>query len=198
MSSNNGSPTSLAGPLVPQSKPQRSSRIRSHVESGPQVVLDVLHRRWRVIMLGTLSVLLAVLALTLIWPKRYDSSALILVEQRVAGNDSSALAVLERLGQASRLETELEILKSRPVIEEVVDELDLHVLVETPEKQGRAGDMPDLFSSFEADRLAAPGSYEIEIDDYGTYRILSASSKNDFGCCCQTFRRVSLNTSINR
>ena len=61
-------------------------------------------RRWT-ILVGFVSVMTAVTALTLLLPKTYESTASFLVEQRrAAPSNAPALAVLERLGDEGRLE----------------------------------------------------------------------------------------------
>jgi capsular exopolysaccharide synthesis family protein len=106
-----------------------------------------------------LAVLAAVAVLTYFWPPSYESTALILVEPRGEDGGSSSLEILERLGQVSRVETEIELIKSRPVIEQAVDELDLHVVVEASAGSAeRAGE----FESLTAGPDAVPGTYDLE------------------------------------
>jgi len=89
----------------------------------------VLRRRGRLIILGLVLVLSAAACFSLVWPRTYQSSALIIIDRRT-GNADNSLALLSQLGQASQVETEIELLQSRHVIERVVDQLDLHVSVE--------------------------------------------------------------------
>ena len=119
-------PNSVEGrPLLPV--PARTPRPDSgssypFSESGVDVrsVLSFLRRRRGAIALGFVCKLWAVAALTFLLPKTYESSALILVERRGPSVDSPALAVLERLGRGSQIETEIQLVESRRVLERVV------------------------------------------------------------------------------
>ncbi len=119
-------PNSVEGrPLLPV--PARTPRLDSgssypFSESGVDVrsVLSFLRRRRGAIALGFVSKFWAVAALTFLLPKTYESSALILVERRGPSVDSPALAVLERLGRGSQIETEIQLVESRRVLERVV------------------------------------------------------------------------------
>lgn len=127
-------------------------------------------RRWSVLVVTAL-VVSTVAALTLTHPKTYESTTTILVEERNRSGDSPALEVLERLGQGSQAETEIELLGSRRVIEPVVDELDLHVGVETAR-----GSVPAklAFPDFVAGRDAIPGVYRISQSANGGFVVWSA------------------------
>ncbi|MGD8396600.1 MAG: exopolysaccharide transport family protein, partial [Candidatus Eiseniibacteriota bacterium] len=164
--------------------------------SSPHRVLEALRRRWRVILLGILSVVAAVAGLTFIWPESYESSALLLVEQRLTGNDGTALAVLERFGQASRLETEIEILKSRPVVEQVVDELDLHVTATMGERTVRPFAVFDLF---DAGPAAAAGRYQVKTDGDGSGLAWSTASGNTLarGAASDELRFAGIRASLD-
>jgi capsular exopolysaccharide synthesis family protein len=118
-------------------------------------------------------VFLIVGALTLLWPKTYESSATILVEKRTPTLDSQALAVLERLGRANETETEIELVRSRTVLEFAVDQLDQHVVVETGEGNKRPG---ELFQSFSAGRNARPGSYRLSVGEDRGYSVTDVES----------------------
>jgi len=119
--------------------------------------------RWTVIGVAT-SVFVIVAALTLVWPKSYESSATILIEKRTPNLDSQALAVLERLGRSNETETEIELVQSRAVVQFAVDELDLHVVAKTEEGDRRPS---EVFPAFDAGRDAQPGSYRITGTEHG-------------------------------
>ena len=129
-------------------------------------VSRVLHRRWRSILLGLVSVLAAVAVLTRYWPRSYQAEATFLVEQRSRGGDAPALEVLKRLGRGNSIETEIELLQSRRILEPVVDSLDLHVMV-----GGKSGARParEVFTDFTAESGVAPGTYRFTRDGTGLW-----------------------------
>ncbi len=88
-------------------------------------IAAILRRRLGTILLVFLPVFPPVTAYSLLSPKTYESSALILVEERSPRLESSALAALDRLGRGSQVDTEMELIKSRRVVERVVDQHDL-------------------------------------------------------------------------
>ena len=113
-------------------------------------------RRWT-ILIGFVSVMAAVTALTFLLPKKYQSTASFLVEQRRAAPSSApALAVLERLGDVASRQTEVELIRSRRVIEPVVESGNLHVTLEGPDGEVR---LEAVFGWFHAGVEAQPGVY---------------------------------------
>jgi tyrosine-protein kinase Etk/Wzc len=121
-------------------------------------------RKWTI--LGCLAaVVLAAAILTLVWPESYRSTTTVLIErQRGERPDTPALAALERVGRASVIETETELIQSRRVLEPVVDSLDIHVRVRVADREAR----PDeVFPVFVADRSARPGEYRVERRETG-------------------------------
>lgn len=143
----------------------------------------MLRRRAPIIVFGLVLVLGAVAGFTVVWPRTYRSSALIVIEQRTGTGDAT-LALLGQLGRASQIETEIELLQSRHVVERVVDQLDLHATVEPPapepgdsvsfierlaEHARRVLPAPPplrahaVFPNFDAARTAAPGRYRVAL-----------------------------------
>lgn len=111
-------------------------------------------RRTIVAVLGT--TLVAVAVATAALPRTWESTTTILVEERARGDESSALEVLDRLGLGNQAETEIELIRSRRVVEPVVDELDLHARLETD----LGSSHPDLLlREFAAGRSAEPETY---------------------------------------
>ncbi len=124
-----GSRPNLSVRVEPPRSLQRNRRYTDRVpDADLSGIAAMLRRRRGTILLMFLVVFGSVVAFTLLMPKTYESSALILVEQQ-SRMDSPALATLERLGRGSQIETEIELVTSRRVIERVVDQLDLHVSV---------------------------------------------------------------------
>ena len=116
----------------------------------------VLKRRRGTILAVLFVTLVAVAGGTALLPRIWESSTTILVEERTRGAETSALEVLERLGLGNQAETEIELIKSRRVVEPVVDELDLHVRLETANGTSSPG---VLLPEFTAAPSAEPGAY---------------------------------------
>lgn len=119
--------------------------------------LTVIWRRRWIILGGALPVFLLVAFQTYRTPKVYESTTSILVEptRDVRGGP---LDVLERMGQVGQLGTEMQLLTSRRVVQPVVDDLDLHVYVETEEGPARPR---DVFPLFEAGPYTVPGEWRL-------------------------------------
>jgi capsular exopolysaccharide synthesis family protein len=123
------------------------------------LVWGVIRRRRWVILAGFLPVTAVIAAYTFMVPKTYTSWATVLVESRGQQQENSALEVLQRLGRTNTLETEIELITSRRVIEPIVEEQAMHVSVVLDGAGVSAG---DVFSSVSAPREVEPGQYIIE------------------------------------
>ncbi len=122
---------------------------------------------------GFTAVMVAVLAFVLFMPKTYESSASFLVEhQQTSRSEVSALAVLDRLGRLATRETEVALVRSRRVVEPVVDRGDLHVTVRTPNGDQRPS---EVFTSFVAGSDARAGTYELSRDAGGRTTVVGRS-----------------------
>jgi capsular exopolysaccharide synthesis family protein len=116
-------------------------------------------RRWRWTILGSFAAVVVVVDLaTLAIPTTFHSEVSFLVEPRTPQALSPALSVLERLGSAKSTETEIELLRSRRVVEPVVEELALHVEARV---DGKAVPATELFPAFAAPASARPGVYRL-------------------------------------
>jgi capsular exopolysaccharide synthesis family protein len=127
---------------------------------------SILARQKWIILTGVLSVLLAVATLTWFWPRTYESSVTFIVDKAGRGPDVPALASLDRLGRGSDLETEIELIQSRRVVDTVVDRLNLHVTAETGSRAMRPA---AAFTRFDAGTDASPGIYRIAGDSAEGY-----------------------------
>ena len=189
--------------------PIRPTRFAAERAAGPPLrhspqpdddfgrLAGVLRRRARLIILGLVLVLSAAAGFSLIWPRTYQSSALIIIERRTGAGDD-ALALLSQLGQASQVETEIELLQSRHVIERVVDQLDLHVSVEShrptagrstsflgrliARARGVVRSPPTLrpravFPTFDATAEAAPAVYRAAVSPQGALELRDAEGR---------------------
>lgn len=149
-------PTSLSGGRTYYQPPSRESGEGPGHEAG--AIKDFLVRRRWTIVVGVVSVLAVVAGVTYLLPARYESTASFLIDRQQSSSPSAALAVLERLGEARSIETEVALIQGRRVVEPVVDRLDLHVELTGFDEYRRP---PDIFSEFTAGRDAVPGSYAI-------------------------------------
>lgn len=150
--------------------PQRSEHVTYLVPAPPigddeelpaiGRILVILRRRRAAFLVSALGVLALVVVMTLFIPRRYESSAAFLIETRSSGPSSTpALAVLERLGQANNVETELQLLTSRRVVADAVRDLGLNVKIEkVADRDNKNWD--DL--EVEATSAAEPGAYVVE------------------------------------
>ncbi len=123
-------------------------------------------RRWSIVW-STVLVLLMTAVLTWLWPQTYKSSTTFLVEKQ-GGQDSPALDVLERLGAVGQIETEINLLNSRSVVEPVVDDLALQVTVEADGVERRPS---EVFPFFTAGRDARAGEYRFVATGPGAWQV---------------------------
>ncbi len=132
----------------------------------------VRRRRW-IILAGFLPVTAAVAAYTQMTPRTYTSWATVLVEARQQQEGNSALEVLQRLGQTNTLETEIELITSRRVIEPIVEKQAMHVSATV---DGESVQPSDVFSRVVASREIEPGQYTIEPDSDGGMVVIDDQS----------------------
>lgn len=134
-----------------------------------------LKRRKRTILVTLALVVAAVAAYTVLATPVWYASALIRVDDpQQATLISPELSALVGLpGGGSQIETELRILRTRPIAEVVVDRHDLQVVVTRPR------DLPRelLLGSLEFGRETAEGEYEIRLAGEGRYRIRSKGDR---------------------
>ncbi|MDP2471472.1 MAG: polysaccharide biosynthesis tyrosine autokinase [Candidatus Palauibacterales bacterium] len=152
-----------------EGKPPAPSGARTYLEprtaGGPGYdmpldagkALGFLRRRKWIILAGFVPVMIFAIAVTLLLPKTYEASASFLVEQRNPVN-SDALALLDRLGDVASRRTEIELIRSRRVVEPAVESGSLHVTVEGPHGRVPPG---ELFQWFQSGPSAVPGEYEL-------------------------------------
>jgi capsular exopolysaccharide synthesis family protein len=130
---------------------------------GPTYLRDLWHfvQRNRYLVLGVPALtVLATLAFVQLATPVYEAEAQIRVdEERPSMPMGEALRSLAVLGGAgSRLHTEMAVLRTRVVAEDVVDSLNLHVTVRSPREVPRT----ELFDRLSADRTAPEARYRLE------------------------------------
>ncbi|MFN2382974.1 MAG: GumC family protein, partial [Gemmatimonadota bacterium] len=125
-------------------------------------------RRWTIVSALAIVVVGAAI-LTHFWNKTYTSTATVLVQAQAAeGGDIPGVAVLERVGQGNALETEIELLKSRRVVEPVVEAGTRHLTVRVGGTERPAA---ELFSRLDSLRAATPGIYQVTAAPGATVRV---------------------------
>ncbi|MEN8144189.1 MAG: polysaccharide biosynthesis tyrosine autokinase [Gemmatimonadota bacterium] len=124
-------------------------------------------RRW--VIFGSLAVVLVAVGLyTWLATPVWQASTLIRVDEGDRSN-VAVLDVLSSLQRGSELETEMRILRTRPIAEEVVDELDLNLVVSRP------ADVPRslVFAELSLDRSTPEIEYALQRLGEGRYRVQS-------------------------
>jgi len=115
-------------------------------------------RRWWI--LGSAAAVLATAAtITFLMPEKYQSESTILVKEARETQTDSALELLERVGENATIETEIQLLTSRRVVEPVVESLGLNVSIETADDERL--DVDEVFTSLQSGRDVVPGRYRI-------------------------------------
>jgi succinoglycan biosynthesis transport protein ExoP len=154
-------------PLLSRLGSRTGRALQSTRQFDAQSVGPMLRRRrWSIVWTAVL-VLLTTATLTWLWPATYKSSTTFLVEKQ-GGQESPALDVLERLGSVGQIQTEINLLSSRSVVEPVVDDLALHVTVLANGMEFRPS---EVFSDFTAGRDAPAGEYRVTPDRSGSWQV---------------------------
>lgn len=102
-------------------------------------IVGFLRRRHRTIIASVVATLVAVAGISFVLPPTYQSETTVLVESRSTGEDAQALDALAILGRGRQIETEIELIQSRRVLEPVLDDIMLEVSVRadsTPPESG--------------------------------------------------------------
>ncbi|MDT8342745.1 MAG: Wzz/FepE/Etk N-terminal domain-containing protein, partial [Longimicrobiales bacterium] len=113
----------LAFPLATATLPRLAERAAQDDRAGFAHLSAVTTR--------SVLVVAAVAAWTFLSVPVWRAAAIIRVEEQ-GGSDIPVLDVLSGLQQGSEIETELRIVRTRPILEEVADDLDLNFVVESP------------------------------------------------------------------
>jgi capsular exopolysaccharide synthesis family protein len=154
-----------AGVFAPQPESYRAGEIDVH-----DIWTTLKRRRWTIGF-----TMVAVVALVVLWTlwvtPKWSATTLIRVEEQESGLLAApALTALTGLGGAgSQIETELRILRTRPIAEDVVDRLDLNVVVTDPREVPREA----LFEALDFGRDTPEDEFEIRPIGDGRYRIVS-------------------------
>lgn len=135
-------------------------------------VWRALQRRWGTIASTALLATALVAAYVLLATPTWNARTLILVEEVDQGLliNPAVSALTGISGGGSQIETEMRLVQTRPVLEDVVDVLDLNFVVTSPR------DVPvrRLFDARQFGRETPYGRYEIRAEGSGRYRVRSA------------------------
>ncbi|MDH3222854.1 MAG: polysaccharide biosynthesis tyrosine autokinase [Gemmatimonadota bacterium] len=154
--------------LVPEPGP--SSPAAASWIQAPRPVGTVLKRRRLTLALALGGSLAVVGGYTALQVPEYSSVATILVEGGREGQIATPLDVLGRVGSVSPVQTEAEMLRSRRVVEPVVDEMDLHIRMEW---DGIAARPAEAFPHFDASPETPPGVFWLRKGEDGSVGLFS-------------------------
>lgn len=145
-------------PASPQNgPPEEAARLRS---------LWNFTARNRLLTLGIPALLVAAtIAFVFLVSPVYEASTWIRIDEE--RSNVAVLDALTALSSGTTVGTELEVLRRRPLTEEVVDSLRLQMILERPRRTERR----TLFSSIEVDRNAPDGRYHLQRTEDGRYAV---------------------------
>jgi len=112
----------------------------------------------------TLVVAATVLFVLLVTPV-YEAYTTIRIDEQKS--NLAVLDALKSLSSGSEINTEMEVLRSRTLAEDVIDALDLNVVVKRPKRVPRSA----LFERLEASRTAPEASYRFRRQEDGRFRV---------------------------
>ena len=141
--------------------------------STPRPVGTVLKRRRWTVGLALLASVGLIGGFTALQSPEYTSAATILVEGVRDGQLGAPLDVLGRVGSVSPVQTEAEMIRSRRVLEPVVDQMDLHVSVSWDGVPARPS---DAFAYFDASEDAPSGVFWLRRSPDGSVGLFSESA----------------------
>ena len=153
----------------------RTTGVRPDDEIHLRDVTNLLARNWWVIAASLVVVVGATVAYTLYQVPVYESVTSIRIDED--RSELPVLDVLQNLSSGSEVETEMEVLRSRTLAEEVVDSLGLQVQVASPRGVARSVLIEGLF----VERWAPEGVYVLERQEDGSFRVSHQEDGNDLG-----------------
>jgi tyrosine-protein kinase Etk/Wzc len=129
-------------------------------------VWNLLVRNWLVLLFSLVFAGGAAAAYSFYMVPVYESVTSIQIEEE--RTDLPVLDVLQTLSSGSQVETEMEVVRSRTLAEEVVDSLGLQVSLIAPRGAARA----EVLSAIYVERWAPKGTYVLERQPDGSYTIM--------------------------
>ena len=138
-------------------------------------VWNLLVRNWWVIGLSLLLTVGVTAAYTSYMVPVYESVTTIRIEEQ--STDLPVLDILQTLSKGSEVETEMEVVRSRTLAEDVVDSLGLQIQIVSPRGVARA----ELIRSVFVERWAPEGVYVLSRQDDGTFGITNQEDDSGLG-----------------
>ena len=144
-----------------------SHRNGNHAVAQPRrLSLTESVRRRPLLALGTPMAVLAFTVLFVLWvPPLFETTTLIRIDEERSG--VAVLEVLQTLSQGSELQTEMAVLRSRSLAEQVAREMSLQVTVVEPSRTRRS----DLLASVQVDSAAPEATYTLQRAAPGRYSV---------------------------
>lgn len=150
-----------------QGRPEEEARLRS---------LWNFVARNRLLTLGVpLLVVAATVVLVYVVSPVYEASTWIRIDEE--RSNVAVLDALSALSAGTTIGTELEVLRRRPLSEEVVDSLQLQMELQRPRRTQRS----ELFGQVEVDRDARPGRYSLRRAEDGRYAVHYDPAEEELG-----------------
>ncbi|MFQ5536408.1 MAG: GumC family protein [Gemmatimonadota bacterium] len=143
-------------------------------------VWNLLVRNWLVILFSLALVVGATVAYTLYTIPVYQAEASIRIEED--RTELPVLDVLQSLSSGSEVETEMEVIRSRTLAEQVVDSLGLQIRMVEPRGVARAALLESIF----VERWAPKGVYVLERRPDGSYAVTEEELGTDLGLASAT------------
>lgn len=160
------------------SSPRPPQADASDAELSIRDVWNVLLRnRWRVLLVALATV---VLGAAYVWTQDpvYESGATLQIDTEASGfsllTELSPLAGAAGAAGGASIETELLVLQSRRIAEQVVDSLDLHVVLLEP-----ALPRTEMLTVLQAPRAVLTRTYRFEYRDDGAYAVSATEPRRD-------------------
>ncbi|HSG08668.1 MAG TPA: polysaccharide biosynthesis tyrosine autokinase [Longimicrobiales bacterium] len=155
-----------------ESKPERT---QADDEIHLRDVWNLLIRNWLVIVAALVVTVGATVAYTLYTVPVYEASTSIRIEEN--RTDLPVLDILQTLSSGSEVETEMEVVRSRSLAEDVVDSLALQVAVTSPRGIARVALLDAVF----VERWAPGGSYALHRQADASFVITNVEDGSPMG-----------------
>jgi tyrosine-protein kinase Etk/Wzc len=141
------------------------------------VWMVLMRNRWRVLLVTAILVVLGVIY-TSLQDRIYESTATLQIDTNAQGfslvSELGPLAGAAGAGGGMSIETELLVIKSRRIAEQVVDTLALHVVLDEPALPRTA-----VFEVVVAPRSERLRRYQLELQQGGAYQVTASTPKRD-------------------
>ncbi len=145
--------------------------------AGVRELLQALLRRRRGILLWTLAVVSSAVLYTFMTPRTWESDASILLEGDPTASGTPVIDALGWFARSGKIDTEMELIRSRRVIEPTVERLGLHASISG---DGVSGAASEILPSLNVLADAEPGTYRL-LRDGPLWRLSRTESTDVLG-----------------